>query len=216
MPSYARARGLFQWLMHRRGASSVDVFEVLGPVTVKASNADAFSPTLSLDQQAHRYVDGPLRAAAEVFHAARKKVLGGAFTAVQQVASYDQRGTDTLAVTQAYLRAGYLKRVDYAGLKPVLGTPTAQVDWVRVVAKLFSPKRVWISEWELDHTAYPNSSDYAQAMGQAVGGLHTLLGVACYVAFTPGAESYGVVQPAFAGYGRLQPAYDTYRHWPKA
>jgi hypothetical protein len=215
MPSYARARALFQWLLRRPGAAAVDVFEVLGPVTVKATNADAFSTTLSLDQQARRYVDGPLRAAAEVFHAARKKVLGAAFTPWQQVASFDGRGTDTLAVTQAYLHAGYLKRVDYAGLKPALGSPAAQVDWVRVVGKLFAPKRVWISEWQLDRASYPDPNEYAQAIGQTAAGLHALVDVASYQAFTPGADSYGVTQPALSGYRPLQPAYDTYRQWPK-
>jgi hypothetical protein len=215
MPSYARARGVFQWLVRRPGAGSVTVFEVLGPVTVKASNADAFSATMSLDQQARRYVDGPLRAAAEVFHAARKKVLGAAFTPWQQVASFDTRGTDTLAVTQAYLHAGYLNRVDFAGLKPTLGSPAAQVDWVRVVAKLFKPKPVWISEWELDRTSYPDAAEYARAIGRTAGGLHGLVAVACYQAFTPGSTSYGVAQPAFSGYRPIQPAYDTYRQWPK-
>jgi hypothetical protein len=216
MPSYPRARALFQWLLRRPGAAAVDVFEILGPVTVKATNADAFSPTLSLDQQARRYVDGPLRAAAEVFHAKRKKVLGAAFTPWQQVASLDTRGTDTLAVTQAYLRAGYLQRVDYAGLKPTLGSPAAQVDWIRVVAKLFAPKPVWISEWQLDRTSYPDPNEYARAIGQTAAGLHSLVAVACYQAFTPGSESYGVTQPGLAGYRPLQPAYDTYRQWPKS
>jgi hypothetical protein len=216
MPSYGQAKGLFQWLLRRSGAASVDVVEVLGPVTVPASNADAFSTTLSLDQQAHRYVDGPLRAAVEVFHAGRKKVLGAAFTPWQQVANYDSHGTDTLAVTQAYLRAGYLRRVDYAGLKPTLNTPTAQVDWVRVVSKLFAPKKVWISEWQLDRGSYPDPSEYAAAMGQAVGPLHTLVAVACYVSFTPGPDSYGVTDPGLSGYRPRQPAYSTYRQWPKA
>jgi hypothetical protein len=215
MPSYARARGVFQALLRRPGASSVDVFEVLGPVTVKATNADAFSPTLSLDQQAHRYIDGPLRAAAEVFHAAGRKVLGAAFTPFQQVASYDTRGTDTLAVTRAYLHAGYLSRVDYAGLKPTLGSPTAQVDWVRVVGKLFSAKPVWVSEWGLDHNSYPDPKEYAAAMDQAVGGLRPLVGVACYLALTPGPDSTGVTQPGFSGYQPVEPAFGDYKKWPK-
>jgi hypothetical protein len=48
-----------------------------------------------------------------------------------------------------------------------------------------------------------------------VTGLHTLVAVACYQAFTPGADSYGVAQPGLSGYRPMQPAYDTYRHWPK-
>jgi hypothetical protein len=216
MPSYARSRGVFEWLLKRPGADAVDVFEILGPVTVRESDADAFSPTLSLDDQAKRYVDGPLRAGWDVFHrAADKKVLGAAFTPWQQVASFDTRGSDTVAVTQAYLRAGYLGRVDFANVQPSLGSPAAQVDWVRVVGKLFSPKPVWISEWGLDHTAYPDEKDYATAMGQAVGGLRGLVGVACYESFTPGPGSYGVTQGGLSGYRDQQPAYDTYKDWPK-
>ena len=215
MPSYVRAKALFQWLLKRPGAAAIDVYEIMGPATEKTTNADAFSPTLSLDQQAHRYIDGPLRAAAEVFHRARKKVLGAAFTPFQQVANYDTRGTDTLAVTRAYLHAGYLDKVDYAGLKPTLTTPTAQLDWVRVVGKLFTPKKVWISEWELDRNSYPDPDDYARALTRAVGNLHDLVSVACYQSFTPGANSYGVTLPAFSGYRPVQPAYDTYKGWPK-
>lgn len=215
LPSYARAKAVFQWLLKRPGAAAIDVYEIMGPVTEKATDADAFSPSLSLDQQAHRYIDGPLKAAAEVFHRARKKVLGAAFTPFQQVANYDTRGTDTLAVTRAYLHAGYLDKVDYAGLKPTLATPTAQVDWVRVVGGLFSPKKVWISEWELDRNSYPDPGDYARALTRAVSSLHDLVSVACYQAFTPGPDSYGVVLPAFSGYRPVQPAYDTYNGWPK-
>ncbi|MEN3358429.1 MAG: hypothetical protein V7637_2411 [Mycobacteriales bacterium] len=215
MPSYVRARALFRWLLTRPGANVVDVFEIMGPVTENASDADAYSGALSLDQQAHRYVDGPLRAAAEVFHRAGKKVLGAAFTPMQQVASFDTRGTDTVAVTQAYLRAGYLGRVDYAGLEPTLGTPTAQVDWVRVVGKLFAPKKVWISQWELDRASYPDPAQYAAAMSRTVTPLHDLVSVVCYQSFTPGPNSYGVVLPAFSGYRAVQPAFNTYRGWPK-
>jgi hypothetical protein len=215
MPSYARAKALFQWLLKRPGASSVDVFEILGPVTENDTNADAFSSTLSIDQQAHRYIDGPLRAAAEVFHKARKKVLGAAFTPFQQVASYDNRGTDTLAVTTAYLHAGYLDKVDYAGLKPTLATPTAQLDWVRVVGKLFAPKKVWVTQWELDRSSYPDPADYAQALSRSVGAMHDMVSVVCYQSFNPGANSYGVTLPAFSGYRPIQPAFNTYKGWPK-
>ena len=215
MPSYVRAKALFQWLLKRPGASAVDVYEIMGPVTEKESNADAFSTSLSMDQQARRYVDGPLKAAAEVFHKARKKVLGAAFTPFQQVANYDTRGTDTLAVTRAYLHAGYLDKVDYAGLKPTLATPTAQLDWVRVVGKLFAPKKVWVSQWELDRSSYPDPGDYARALSRSVGTLHDLVGVACYQSFTPGEDSYGVTLPAFSGYRPIQPAFNTYKGWPK-
>jgi len=46
MPSYARAKALFSWLMGRPGAKSVDVVEVLGPVTETASK-DVMNPRSS-------------------------------------------------------------------------------------------------------------------------------------------------------------------------
>lgn len=215
MPSYARARALFEWLLDRPGGTAVDVFEVLGPATVNASNADAFSLTLSLDEQAHRYVDGPLRAAADVFHKARRKVLGAAFTPWQQAASFNVRGANTTAVTAAYLRAGYLDHVDFAGLRPALGSPAAQVDWVRRTGSLFDRKQVWVSEWGLDRNTYPEPAGYARAVNQAVTGLRPLVAVACYLALTPGPDSYGVVQSGPGGYRPLEPAYSIYRGWPK-
>jgi hypothetical protein len=215
MPTYEQAKRLFQWLLRRGGGDAIDVFEIMGPVTERASDADAFSPTLSLSDQAHRYVDGPLRAADEVFHRAGKKVLGAAFTPRQQVGDFDTRGTDTVAVTRAYLDAGYLGKVDYAGLKPVLPTATGQVDWVRVVAKMFGRKPVWISEWSLDKVSYPNESDYAHAISEAESGLRPLVAVVCYSAFTADSDSYGITSGGLSGYRAQQPAYDLYKGWPK-
>jgi hypothetical protein len=215
MPSYARAKALFEWLLGRAGAKSVDVFEILGPVTEHASDADAFSVTLSLAEQGHRYVDGPLKAAADVFHRARRKVLGAAFTPRQQLASFDIRGGTGTAVTAAYVRAGYLDHVDYAGLRPTLDTPTAQANWVRSTAKLFGRKAVWVSEWALDRSAYPDPAGYAKAMDQALGRLHPLVAVACYQGFTESEDSYGVTDLTVGGYRPMQPAYDIYRGWRK-
>jgi hypothetical protein len=215
MPTYDQAKRVFQWLQRRSGAKSVDVWEIMGPVTERASDADAFSPTLSLSDQAHRYVDGPLRAADDTFRRDGKKVLGAAFTPRQQVADFDTRSTDTVAVTRAYLDAGYLGRVDYANLKPVMQTATSQVDWVRVVAKMFGRKQVWISEWSLDKVSYPNESDYANAISQAESGLRKVVAVACYSAFTEDADSYGITSGGLSGYRAKQPAYDLYKKWPK-
>lgn len=216
MPSYTRARALFEWLLRRSGAKSVDVFEILGPVTEHDSNADAFSLTLSLNDQAQRYVDGPLKAAVDVFHHARRKVLGAAFTPRQQLASFNVRGGTSTAVTAAYLRAGYLDRVDYAGLRPTLGSPAAQASWVLTTAKLFGKKKaVWVSEWGLDRSAYPDPAGYARAMDQARTRLRPLVGVVCYQGFTENEQSYGVVSLTVQGYRALQPAYDLYRGWRK-
>jgi hypothetical protein len=214
MPSYPRARALFEWLLDRPGANSVDVFEVLGPVTEHDSNADAYSLTLSLGEQAHRYVNGPLKAAADVFHPARRKVLGGAFTPRQQKTNFDVRGGASNAVTAAYLKAGYLDQVDYAGLRPTLSTPAAQADWVRRVVPQFGRKPIWVSEWGLDRNSYPDPTRYAQAMDQAVKGLRPLVAVACYQGFTLSEDSYGVVERNL-GYPPADPAFSIYRSWPK-
>jgi hypothetical protein len=215
MPSYDQAKRVFGWLLDRPGGKAVDVWEIMGPVTERASDADAFSPALSLGEQARRYVEGPLRAADDVFQRANKKVLGAAFTPRQQAADFDTRANDTVVVTQAYLDAGYLKRVDYANLKPVMPTATGQVDWVRVVAKMFGRTPVWISEWSLDKASYPDQRDYAAAISQAEAGLRPLVAVVCYAAFTEDDDSYGITNGGLSGYRAQQPAYDAYKGWPK-
>jgi hypothetical protein len=215
VPSYARASGLFEWLLRRPGAGAVDVVEVFGPVTDHDSDSDAFSATLPMDAQAHHYVDGPLRAAWDVFHAAGKDVLGGAFTLWQQARNFNTVGTYTLAVTRAYVRAGYLKYVDFAGLQPYVASPASQLEWVRQAKKLFGRKPVWISEWGLNRVDYPSLTAYTEAMSRAVTALRPQVDVVCYATFTPSATSDGLVQPGLSGYRRVQPAFDRYRSWPK-
>jgi hypothetical protein len=215
MPSYSRAKAVFEWLLTRSGASSVGVFEVFGPVTDHASNADAFSTTLSLDEQAQRYVQGPLKAAWDVFHPARRKVLGGAFTPYQQLASYGSAGGATQAVTQAYVRAGYLDYVDYAGVHPSQQPPRKQADWVRAAQALLH-KPVWVSEWSIDPQQYLQEADFARALTQTVTALRPLVAVLCYTPFYAPSGSARVVQEAFlSGYRAQQPAYDAYKSWPK-
>ncbi|HYT09210.1 MAG TPA: hypothetical protein VEL73_00960 [Mycobacteriales bacterium] len=212
MPSYPRAKALFQWLLRRPGAGSVDVVEVLGPVTEQAANADAFSSTLTRAQQAQRYVGGPLRAADEVFHAARKKVLGAAFTPWQQASDLRPAGAWTLSVTKAYVAAGYLDRVDYAGFQADQPTAAAQVDWVRRAAALFGRKPVWVSEWQLNRSAFGDDGSYVDAMGAAARSLHGLVGTACYAGLTP---AEGVVPVTKDGRREAEPAFKAYRSWPK-
>lgn len=217
MPSYGRAKALFEWLVRRPGAGSVDVVEVLGPVTERAANADAFSTTLTRAQQARRYVDGPLRAADEVFHRARKKVLGGAFTPWQQVRDLRTAGGWTLAVTEAYVDAGYLDRVDYAGFHPSQPTAAAQQVWVRRAAALFGRKPIWVSEWQLTRSAFPDDGSYVDAMGTAAAGLRRSgsVGSACYAGFTQDEGVVPVTQGGLGGYREDEPAFRAYRSWPK-
>ncbi|MFL6127603.1 MAG: hypothetical protein ACJ73E_00875 [Mycobacteriales bacterium] len=217
MPSYQQAKALFEWLLARPGASSVDVVEVLGPVTEQAADADAFSTRLTREQQAQRYVDGPLRAAWEVVHhTARKKVLGGAFSPWQQAADRRSAGAWTLAVTQAYVRAGYLERVDYAGFHPDQPSVAAQEAWVRRAVALLHPKPVWISEWQLTRSAFPDDRAYMDAMGASVAGLHGAVGTACYSGFTEEEGVVPVTRGGFGGYRELNPAFRAYRDWPKS
>ena len=216
MPSYGRARTLFEWMMTRDGAKSVDVFEIFGPVTEQAANADAFSTTFTRAQQAQRYVDGPLKAAWDVFHSdARKKVLGGAFTPYQQVVDGRPAGAATLAVTQAYVRAGYLKRVDYAGFHPDQPTPGAQVAWVRRAVGLFGDKPVWVSEWQLNRNAFGSDGEYLDAMTATLPDLRATVGAACYSGFTGAEGVVPVAEGGLGGYQERDPAFDTYRSWPK-
>jgi hypothetical protein len=216
MPSYARSKAFFTWLLGRPGADSVDVVEVLGPVTVRASDADAFSPTLTRSMQAHRYVDGPLKAAWEIVHGDHhKKVLGAAFTPFQQASDGRSAGSYNLGVTKAYVDAGYLKRVDYAGFHPDLSTPAQQEQWVKRARDLFAGTPLWVSEWQLNRAAYPSDGDYLDAMSQTVTNLRSQLGAACYLGFTDQEGSVPVTHSGFGGYQEDNPAFSTYRDWPK-
>jgi hypothetical protein len=191
--------------------------EVLGPVTEQTANADAFSTRLTRAQQAQRYVDGPLRAAWDVVHRdKRKKVLGGAFTPWQQAADRRNVGNWTLAVTQAYVRAGYLDRVDYAGFHPDLPTAAAQRDWVRRAAALFGDKPIWVSEWQLTRSAFPDDGAYVAAMGSSAQALRGELGTACYSGFTQEEGVVPVTEGGLGGYREEDPAFDAYRDWPKS
>jgi hypothetical protein len=216
MPSYARATKFFTWLMDRPGADSVDVVEVLGPVTVRASDADAMSTTLTRSMQAHRYVDGPLKAAWEVVHGDHdKKVLGAAFTPYQQAADGRSAGSFNLGVTKAYVDAGYLDRVDYAGFHPDLTTPGQQEAWVSKARTLLAGKPLWVSEWQLNRSAYQSDGEYLDAMSRTVVSLRSQLGVACYLGFTDQEGSVPVTRSGFGGYQEDDPAFSTYRDWPK-
>jgi hypothetical protein len=216
VPSYARALGFFRWLMRRSGAAGVDVVEVFGPVTDRGSDADAFSTTLSLDEQARRYVGGPLRAAWDVVHSEkRKKVLGAAFTPFQQAGSFSARGARTLAVTEAYVRAGYTRYVDWAGLRPSPDDGTRQVGWLRAAAAVFDGKPIWVSEWSLSRTGYADDPGYRSALNETAAGLRPLVAGVCYAPFLGTTGSSSVVQLVFTGYRPVQPAYDAYRSWPK-
>jgi hypothetical protein len=216
MPSYAHAKAVFEWLVRRPGANAVDVVEVLGPVTEKAANADAFSPTLTRAQQAARYVGGPLRAADEVFHDAGKKVLGGAFTPWQQTSDPSAAGGWTLDVTRAYVAAGYLDRVDYAGFHPDQPTAAAQQAWIRRARSVLGSTPIWVSEWQLTRSAFPDDGSYVDAMGRAAAGLHGTVGAACYAGFTPEEGVVPVAQSGFGGYREDDPAFRAYRSWPKS
>jgi hypothetical protein len=216
MPSYARARNLFSWLMERPGADSVDVVEVLGPVTVRASDADAMSTTLTRSMQARRYVDGPLKAAWEVVHGDHhKKVLGAAFTPYQQSADGRSTGSYNLSVTQAYVRAGYLDRVDYAGFHPDLTSPQQQEQWVARAKEVLAGKPLWVSEWQLNRSAYQSDGEYLDAMSKTVTNLRSQLGVACYLGFTDQEGSVPVTRGGLGGYQEDDPAFTTYKDWPK-
>lgn len=216
MPSYPRAKALFQWLMDRPGADAVDVVEVLGPVTDQGSNADAFSTTLTRAQQARRYVDGPLRAAWDVVHGdARKKVLGAAFTPWQQAADGRANGSWSLGVTKAYVDAGYLDRVDYAGFHPDQPTVAAQQTWVTRATAMLGRKPVWVSEWQLNRSAFTDDGAYVDAMGKTLAGMRSAVKVACYSGFTEQEGVVPVTEGGLGGYREDDPAFATYRNWPK-
>lgn len=217
MPSYERARGLLEWLFGRPGAGSVDVVEMLGPVTEKAANADAFSTTRPMAEQARRYVDGPLRAAWDVVHREkRRKVLGGAFTSWQQARDLSSTGTYGMAVTRAYVAAGYLDRVDYAGYQPDNSDARGQRIWVDRARTVLRDKPLWVSEWQLSREAFGSDGEYLDGMSAAVSALRGRADVLCYAGFTPEDGPVPVTQGGLGGYREDDPAFDLYRGWAKS
>ena len=88
-----------------RVPASVDVVEVLGPVTERAANADAFSTTLTRAQQAQRYVDGPLQAAwTRSSTAPARRCSAAPSRPGSRPRDRRSAGGWTLAVTKAYVR----------------------------------------------------------------------------------------------------------------
>ena len=191
--------------------------EVFGPVTVRASNADAISTTLTRAQQAHRYVDGPLKAAWEVVHGDHAQE--GARRPRSRRTSRRRTGArparTTCSVTQAYVQAGYLDRVDYAGFHPDLTTPAQQEQWVQRAKKVLAGKPLWVSEWQLNRSAYQSDGEYLDAMSKTVTNLRGQLGVACYLGFTDQEGSVPVTRGGLGGYQEDNPAFSTYQDWPK-
>jgi hypothetical protein len=216
MPSYERAKGLLEWLFRRPGAKSVDVLEMLGPVTDKTSNADAFSTALTFAEQARRYVDGPLRAAWDVGHDHRVKVLGAAFTPWQQAAETGPAGAWGLPVTKAYVAAGYLDRVDYAGFHPDQPTAKAQRVWLDRARAVLTGKPVWVSEWQLNREAFGSDGEYLDGMSDAARQMRGRAAVLCYAGFTQEDGPVPVTQGGLGGYREDDPAFDAYRDWPKS
>ena len=163
-----------------------------------------------------RYVDGPLKAAWEVVHGDHdKKVLGAAFTPYQQAADGRSAGSFNLGVTKAYVDAGYLDRVDYAGFHPDLTTPGQQEAWVSKARTLLAGKPLWVSEWQLNRSAYQSDGEYLDAMSRTVVSLRSRSGLACYLGFTDQEGSVPVTRSGFGGYQEDDPAFSTYRDWPK-
>src|SRR5690349_8909535 len=144
------------------------------------------------------------------------EVLGAAFTPYQQAADGRSTGSYNLGVTQAYVRAGYLDRVDYAGFHPDLTTPAQQEQWVARARKMLAGKPLWVSEWQLNRSAYQSDGDYLDAMSKTVVNLRDQLGVACYLGFTDQEGSVPVTRGGFGGYREANPAFTTYKDWPKS
>jgi hypothetical protein len=118
-------------------------------------------------------------------------------------------------VTEAYVRAGYLDRVNYAGFHPDLSTPQQQEAWVRRARSVLAGKPLWVSEWQLNRSAYQSDGEYLDAMSKTVTGLRGQVAVACYLGFTDQEGSVPVARSGFGGYQEDDPAFNTYRNWPK-
>jgi len=221
VPSYDQARGVFAWLLAKPGLrEAVDVWEIFNELNNKQYYNLAYSTTVSMREQADAYVQGPLRAAWDVFHVgAGEPVLGGSWTLFQQSADYSPTGAATLALTRAYVDAGYLEYVDYAGIHPYENTTEASKRFMAEALELFGSKPVMITEWGLKPARFggrriTNIAGYTAAMSEMRSFLHGRVCTAAYYRFTPGNGWPGLV--GFGpSYTPVQPAYDTYASWPR-
>jgi hypothetical protein len=217
VPTYSQAKAVYNWMLQKPNLkTSVDVWEIFNELNLPEYYEYAFSTTLSYKDQALKYINGPLKAAWDVFHNNNgEKVLGGSWTLWQQKAEYSTSGSYNLNVTKAYLNNGYLNYCDYAGIHPYHETASGQKDFMTQALSLFGAKPVIVSEWGLKPANYTITT-YTQAMDANRSFMYSNVRTACYYRFTPGNGWFGLVSSLSSGYTPVEPAYTTYKNWPKA
>ena len=119
-------------------------------------------------------------------------------------------------MTRAYVAAGYLDRVDYAGFQPDQPNADGQRVWVDRARAVLGDKPLWVSEWQLNREAFGSDGEYLDGMSQAVSALRGRADVLCYAGFTPDDGPVPVTQGGLGGYREDDPAFDVYRGWAKS
>ena len=79
--------------------------------------------------------------------------------------------------------------------------------------QILDGKPMWVSEWELNRSAYQSDGEYLDAMSRSMASLRGQIGVACYLGFTDQEGAVPVARSGFGGYQEDNPAFDTYRAW---
>lgn len=205
VPTYAEVRSYFDWAQTVPGLSeAIDVWEILNELNLPKY----------WEGTAEQYVNEVLKAAWDSLHSNGELVLGGSFTAYQNDGNR-RLGT---AVTRAYLRAGYLNYVDYAGSHPYTKTVRELRQHLDATKSLFGSKPLMITEWNFK--AQPDPDLWAAMLNEVRDYLSQQAVTACYYRLLsttkeggwPGVVSSNPDEPS---YRPVEPFYSLYKSWPK-
>jgi len=152
-----------------------------------------------------------LKPAWKVFHKKNKeKVLGTSFTGTQKT----DGGTE---ITEACIKAGYLKYCDYAGLHTYMKSVADSKRFIDNMLAVYKDKPTLVTEWNMKH-GYANSKDpekWAQDLTEVFLYMASkpTIKAACFYRLleTPNERGWpGLIKPT----GIKQPVfYEMYKNW---
>jgi hypothetical protein len=203
VPTYQEARNYFDWAQTVPGMQeTIDVWEILNELNLPKY----------WEGTAEQYVNQVLKAAWDSLHPNGELILGGAFTA------YQNRGNTRLgtAVTEAYIQAGYLNYVDYAGSHPYTKTVKELRQHLDTVKSLFGSTPIILSEWNFKTQADWNQ--WARMLDEVQPYIAERVSIACYYRLLRlptegGWPGIFASDPNLDRYIPVEPFYSLYKSW---
>lgn len=202
VPTYAQAKGYFDWVRERPGMKeAVDVWEILNEV-----NLPKYWSGTHVE-----YVENVLKPAWDSFHPAGELVLGASSTAWQA----DGAGKYAYSVhhCRRLAQAGYLDYCDFAGTHPYTENASQMISHVTEVKSVYGTKPLIATEWNLKQR--PDHTLWSQELDKARIGLRGLLVTACYYRFIGFASEGGWPGVVNSQYQPQADFYAQYRDWPR-